>query len=404
MTQIDRLLAKAIADIGYTESPPNSNKTKYGEAYGLNGYSWCLIAIWYWFREAGLSHLFYGGGKVASCSQYRDWAKKAGQWVTGDYRRGDLVIFDFPNTGVSTDHIGIVYAVTGGGLVTIEGNTSATGSQSNGGMVMQKTRSLDLVIGAIRPPYEDESELTDAETGIVKAIQAALGAKVDGEIKAQTLVDLAAAIGADAFPATVEIEGMPTIAAKNIVPFAPNAPLAYFGNVISGSFHDGSVPCSVLVQDGKVRRGHSCHASHGKPESVMYRLWDGTVGLKRVISTDELPTGLRWAVGGLGLLDNYDPVAEGFTKLTTNGKTEDFSDVLRDTNHTMLGYRNGVFYLVYCKSMTAAQVNEHAKALGLELAVMLDGGHVAAINGAEDFAKININQKQLYAIQGERVI
>ena len=403
MSQIDKVLSVALEDLGYTESPPNSNKTKYGEAYGLNGYFWCVMALWYWFKKAGLSHLFSGGGKVASCSQFRDWAKENGQWVTSDYRRGDLVIFDLPNTKYATDHIGIVYATTADGVVTIEGNTSATGSQSNGGMVMQKTRTLDLIIGAIRPPYE-EDEMTATETNIVKAIQVALGAKVDGEIKAQTLIELAAAIGADAFPATVEIQGMPAIVAENIVPFSPNAPLSYFGNVISGSFHDGSVPCSVLVQDGKVRRGHSCHASHGKPESVMYRLWDGTVGLKRVISTDELPTGLRWAVGGLGLLDNYDPVAEGFTKLTTNGKTEDFSDVLRDTNHTMLGYKRGLFYLVYLRSMTAAEVNAYAKSLGLELAIMLDGGHVAAINGAEDFAKINIKQKQLYAIQGERVI
>ena len=34
-----------------------------------------------------------------------------------------------------------------------------------------------------------------------------------------------------------------------------------------------------------------------------------------------------------------------------------------------------------------------------ELAVMLDGGHVAAINGAESFAKINTSQAQYYLIQ-----
>ena len=34
------------------------------------------------------------------------------------------------------------------------------------------------------------------------------------------------------------------------------------------------------------------------------------------------------------------------------------------------------------------------------LAIMLDGGHVAAINGAESFAKINTGQIQYHMIQG----
>ena len=50
--------------------------------------------------------------------------------------------------------------------------------------------------------------------------------------------------------------------------------------------------------------------------------------------------------------------------------------------------------------MTGRKVDEHCRKLGLELAVMLDGGHVAAINGAESFAKINTSQIQYYMIQG----
>lgn len=204
------------------------------------------------------------------------------------------------------------------------------------------------------------------------------------------------------YPCTVLLDGMPAILAKNIVPFNPNGPLSGWNNTISGGFSASKQPCSILVQDDRVKCRYACHYWYGRPESVLYRLTDGTVGIARVGTTDELPKDLRWAVGGMGLLDNYDPNAEGFCKLTNaEGKTENFSDVLRDTDHTVLGYKDGLFYMVYCKSMTGAQVNTFAKKLGLELAVMLDGGHVAAINGGADYAKINTKQVQYYAIQGE---
>jgi len=105
-----------------------------------------------------------------------------------------------------------------------------------------------------------------------------------------------------------------------------------------------------------------------------------------------MPSNLSWAVGGFGLLDNYAPALEGFVGA--------FSDVLRDTNHAMLGVKNGHVFMVYCESKTAPQVNALAKTLGLEYAIMLDGGHIAGINGSEGFAKINTGITQYYMIQG----
>ena len=97
-----------------------------------------------------------------------------------------------------------------------------------------------------------------------------------------------------------------------------------------------------------------------------------------------------WAVGGLGLLDRYDPAAEGFTGA--------YSDVLRKTNHTVLGCKGGLLYGVYCKAMTAQQVNAFCRdKLKLTRAVMLDGGHVAAIHAA--CSRINTNQRQYYAVR-----
>ena len=92
----------------------------------------------------------------------------------------------------------------------------------------------------------------------------------------------------------------------------------------------------------------------------------------------------------MGLLGNYNPATEGFT-----GR---FSDVLRRTDHTALGYKGGMLYGVYCRSMTAQQVNALCRdKLKLEYAVMLDGGHVAAIHAACN--KINTNQRQYYAVR-----
>ena len=158
-------------------------------------------------------------------------------------------------------------------------------------------------------------------------------------------------------------------------------------NAISGSFSWQGQPCSILVRGGKVVRGMSCH--YPTPESVLYKKRDGAVHIARVSSAAALGD-VVWAVGGLGLLGNYNPAAEGFTGA--------FSDVLRKTNHTVLGYKGGLLYGVYCRSMTAQQINALCRdKLKLDYAVMLDGGHVAAINGACN--KINTQTRQFYAVR-----
>lgn len=168
------ILRVARGEIGVTESPAGSNRQKYGAAYGMNGVPWCVIFCWWCFREAGASALFYGGGKTASCSQYIAWAKKAGQWITGDYKPGDLVFFDFnPKAGDGVDHIGIVESWDGRTLVTIEGNTSMT-SQDNGGAVMRRTDHGAYAVGAARPPYAEKEPEKEGEKMTGKEIYEAL--------------------------------------------------------------------------------------------------------------------------------------------------------------------------------------------------------------------------------------
>ena len=62
---------------------------------------------------------------------------------------------DFPHDGVDRiSHIGIVVGVHGDKVTTIEGNTSGTGNQRNGGMVMVKQRTIGKeVVGFGRPKY-----------------------------------------------------------------------------------------------------------------------------------------------------------------------------------------------------------------------------------------------------------
>ena len=226
---------------------------------------------------------------------------------------------------------------------------------------------------------------TSEEVRMIKAIQRSVGALDNGWIGNQTLSDIAARLGANCFPLNVELYGQPCIIARDIEPVNMSGPLPK--NAISGSFSWQGQPCSILVRGGKVVRDWSCH--YPTPESVLYKTTDGAVRIARVSSVSALDN-VVWAVGGMGLLGGYDPELDGFTGI--------YSDVLRKTNHTVLGYKGGMLYGVYCRSMTAQQVNAFCRdKLKLDYAVMLDGGHVAAINGACN--KINTQTRQFYAVR-----
>ena len=226
---------------------------------------------------------------------------------------------------------------------------------------------------------------TSEEVRMIKAIQRSVGALDNGWIGNQTLSDIAAKLGADCFPLNVELYGQPAILARDIDPLNLSGRLPE--NSISGSFSWQGAPCSILVRGGRVVRDWSCH--YPRPESVLYKTAGGAVRIARVSSAAALGD-VVWAVGGMGLLGNYNPAAEGFTGA--------YSDVLRRTNHTVLGCKGGMLYGVYCKNMTAQQVNAFVRdKLKLEYAVMLDGGHVAAIHAA--VSRINTNQRQYYAVR-----
>ena len=157
---LQRVLDTARAELGYTESPPGSNRTKYGEAFGWDGVPWCAIFLWWCFREAGESSAFFGGGKTASCGTLLRWYAAQGQTVpVDDVRAGDIVILNFSGTR-DTQHCGLVeYTPVKGSMTiaTIEGNTTnGGGSQSNGGEVCRKIRYKTQIVGVCRPKYKEE--------------------------------------------------------------------------------------------------------------------------------------------------------------------------------------------------------------------------------------------------------
>lgn len=155
----EKVITIAERELGTTESPPRSNRTKYGAAYGLDGYPWCALFLWWVYHEAGESMAFFGGARTASCGTLLRFYKEQGQTVPAEQvQPGDIVILNFSGT-TDTEHCGLVVAVhADGSITTIEGNTTPglEGSQDNGGSVARKRRYPRNIVGVCRPQYKAE--------------------------------------------------------------------------------------------------------------------------------------------------------------------------------------------------------------------------------------------------------
>lgn len=145
-----KLLDIAEKEIGTTEVPLNSNKTKYGKWFGLDGLPWCGIFVSWVFHKAGrpLPKIGFEKG-FASCQLALSYFTKKGMVVT-EPLPGDLVFYDF-NLDNRYDHVGIVYQVLHGfnSIEAIEGNTSFT-NERNGGTVMKRVRDITLATVFVR--------------------------------------------------------------------------------------------------------------------------------------------------------------------------------------------------------------------------------------------------------------
>ena len=139
----------AAAQLGITESPAGSNNVLYntwyyGREVSGSSYPWCMVFVQWVFAQAGVAL----PQRTASCGALMRAAQMSGEWVTEDFRPGDVVIYDFPG-GAATDHCGIVERTAGSGVIAIEGNTGS-GSDADGGQVQRRNRSFGVILGAVR--------------------------------------------------------------------------------------------------------------------------------------------------------------------------------------------------------------------------------------------------------------
>jgi CHAP domain len=137
-------LQKAISQLGITESPANSNNTKYGQWYGVNYQPWCAIFVTWCQLMVGDHPAFVKGSRYAYCPYVvaDAQAHRYGLSVTDDPIPGDIVVYNWSWSG-EYDHIGIFEKWVDGrsSFNAIEGNTSYS-DNSNGGEVMRRTRSV----------------------------------------------------------------------------------------------------------------------------------------------------------------------------------------------------------------------------------------------------------------------
>ena len=161
-----QVMRVALQQYRYTESPPGSNRTKYGKAYGADGVAWCAEFVWWCGEQPPGENPIY---KSANAADVQDLTVKYknGKYILRktasnakkraalpDYRFGDQISFNF-NGGSDRDHTGLVVGVVGSTIYCIEGNTSlgSRGSQSNGGAVALRKRSYVYGVCIDRPDY-----------------------------------------------------------------------------------------------------------------------------------------------------------------------------------------------------------------------------------------------------------
>lgn len=170
------MLSVARSQIGYLEKATganledftagagSANYTKYGAWYQGGRYQaqpWCDIFVSWVADQAGEAEAV---GQFAYCPSHVDWFRRQGRYLargSGTPEAGDVIFF---TQGNGACHVGLVEAVNGGYVTTIEGNTSgASGLIPNGGGVCRKRYALtsSYILGYGRPAYTQEQTVKE---------------------------------------------------------------------------------------------------------------------------------------------------------------------------------------------------------------------------------------------------
>jgi hypothetical protein len=120
------------------ESPAGSNSNPYGRWFGFNRVPWCAIFVSYCMSKGGDRK----GLRTALAYQFEYWARSHshGLSLTASPEPGDIVVYHH-----GQGHVEIFRRWTNrayGRFETVGGNTSASGSQDNGGAVLVRQRYL----------------------------------------------------------------------------------------------------------------------------------------------------------------------------------------------------------------------------------------------------------------------
>lgn len=142
-----KIVQTARTEIGVSESPPNSNKTKYGVWFGWDGQPWCAQFVSWCYDKAGypLGNIGFPKGFAGCQTAYSHFLST--KEITTHPQEGDIVLFDW-NGDRRYDHTGIFVKWVDelkGIFESIEGNTSLT-NDSNGGSVMLRTRNKSVSV------------------------------------------------------------------------------------------------------------------------------------------------------------------------------------------------------------------------------------------------------------------
>lgn len=146
---------------------------------------------------------------------------------------------------------------------------------------------------------------------------------------------------------------------------------------------------SILYVEGKTYQDTANHyRNFGTPQSVFIVYKDNTVDLKRIKFLSELDLSkVRLAIGGVGLRNTqdtnfyYSPVTEGFKAgYNLKGEWKDFTDVLRKTNKSVLGYnkRLNKIYMLTVPSVAHGElikiISDNSTGEAYDIAISVDGG------------------------------
>jgi len=177
MATIEEVIKIAKGEVGYNRYTDPEQGTKYGRWYakltgspyfGTTGVPFCAMGVSWVFNKANTRCL---GLPTAGCtSGILTPARNSGKLLKpAALKRGDVILFDWSGRGYTApeaDHVGIVlYWNSSTNVHTWEANVS--------GMVKECDRDIKWVVGGVRPQYDEEEIVTDADIQkIAKAVWA----------------------------------------------------------------------------------------------------------------------------------------------------------------------------------------------------------------------------------------